>query len=586
VGHTRDDFLASVPLFASLSPGSLEKLRAQSSSVRVRAGEHLFHQGDPSDGMYLVSSGRLEVILSDPGPVVAREVGRGAVLGELGLLSGAPRSSSIRAKRDSELVRIDKDHFTALLEEAPGFAVDLARALGRQLQASRGLQSEASPLPTAIAIVALSPGVSAGALGERLSDAMGRFGAVAVVRSGQDDAADEATFARLVDDQERRAGRVLLVAEPGDSPSWHDFCTRQADRVLALVSRRDPVPEAPLDRRLRNSDLVNCETPGAGSLDPWLDALQPRAVYSLPADVRTGSGVDVMARRLAGRSLGLVMAGGGARGSAHIGVLEGLAEAGVVVDRVVGCSIGALAAAAFATGMSTEEMARGWHRDMIATNPLNDYTLPAVSIVRGAKLRQGLRNQFGSTRIEDLPREFFCVSSDIHTGELYVHRRGPLVDAIFASMCIPGLLPPARVDGRVLVDGGLLNNLPVNILAARGEGPVIASNLSVQSGGDRSSASPAPRRRTRRWEAMVQGALTGSEAPALRLRETLMRALLLGSVDATRAAREKADVVVTPDTQGIALLDFAALDRGIAAGREAVREALAEPEARRRLLLD
>jgi NTE family protein len=297
--------------------------------------------------------------------------------------------------------------------------------------------------------------------------------------------------------------------------------------------------------------------------------------------------VAVMARRLSGRSIGLAFSGGGARGSAHIGVVDELAASGVVVDRAVGCSMGALAAAAFAAAMPPEEMAARWHRNMVATNPLSDYTIPAVSLVRGAKLLDGLRDLFGTARIEELPREFFSVSSDLHSGELYVHRRGPLVDAVYASMAIPGLLPPAMVDGRVLVDGGVLNNLPVHILAERGEGPVVAVNLTIQQSQPAQGGSAPSRERvgTRRWASTVQAAITGVRGPAPRLRETLMRALLLGSVDATRAARQQADVVITPDTRGMGLLEFGALERGIQAGRAATREVLSLPATRQRLLL-
>jgi predicted acylesterase/phospholipase RssA len=282
----------------------------------------------------------------------------------------------------------------------------------------------------------------------------------------------------------------------------------------------------------------------------------------------------------------LVFSGGGARGAAHIGVVDVLTAAGVVVDRVAGASIGALAAAAFAAGMSAREMAGAWHRNMIVTKPLNDYTVPAVALVRGAKFRAGLRDEFGSMQIEDLPHECLCVSADIHSCELYVHRRGPLVDAIYASMAIPGLLPPANVDGRILVDGGILNNLPVETLARRGEGPVVASALTVHGFRRRHTVTPPELGPRARLRSALRTAVTGVEGPVPSLRDTLMRVLALASVDATRAARDQADVVISPDTRGIGMLEFTAIDRAIEAGREAALTALAQPDTSRRLLLD
>ncbi len=579
---TSDSFISSVPLFSSLSAQSLDEVARRATTLTIQAGDYLFHQGDPSDSMYVLGSGRLEVIVTDPDPVVARELGPGDAVGELGVLTGAARSSSIRAKRDCELVRIDQAEFTSLLEQAPGVATELARALARQLQASRGLATGANPLPTVIAVASLGGSARAREFADRLNRALGRHGTVALLSAQDAGALDRGRLARMVDEQERQHGRILMVAEAGDPPEWHDVCLRQADRVLALVDARDPLPGRPLHPRVRGCDLINYRAPSHGRLDPWLDAVEPAAVHALPGGQSSDGAYDALARRLAGRSVGLVLGGGGARGCSHIGVFEALAEAGVPVDRVAGCSIGALGAAAFATGLSTQEMIAGWQRDMIATNPLGDYTVPAVALVRGAKLRKALRNQFGSTLIEDLPHEFFCVSADIYAGELYVHRRGPLVDAIYASMAIPGLLPPARVDGRLLVDGGVLNNLPVHVLLSRGAGPVVASDLTVERA-DRQSGSAS--RRLWRWE-VVQAALSGAGHQVPPIRETLMRALLLGSVDATRAEKEQADVVITPDTRGMGLLEFGALERGLQRGREAAREALSDPEARRRLLLD
>jgi predicted acylesterase/phospholipase RssA/CRP-like cAMP-binding protein len=581
-GRSTADFLRAVPIFSRLHPPALAELAQACSHIHVRAGEHLFHQGEPSDSLYVVSSGRLEVLLAEPTPLVARVVTRGAVLGELGLLTTSPRSASVRAKRDSELIQIRQAQFADLLAD-PAFAADLAGALARELQASRGVESEVNPLPTTIAVVGLVPEAPAVALGESLTRSLRAYGSVGVARPQDSDGGDDAAFGRLLDGMEHAHERVLLVSELADPPIWQDFCRRQADRVLALVTARVRTPAGPVPPEVRGCDLVSCEPPGALALGPWLDALDPRAVYSMPPGTGMDEQVPVMARRLAGRSVGMVLSGGGARGSAHIGVIDELTATGVVIDRVVGCSIGALGAATLAIGMPPAEMAERWHRNMVATNPLNDYTIPAVSLVRGAKLLEGLRNLFGAARIEELPREFFCVSSDLHSGELYVHRRGPLVDAVYASMCIPGLLPPAMLDGRVLVDGGVLNNLPVQTLASRGEGPIVAVNLTLQGGRERSGSTEPDR--VRRWASAVQAAITGVDGPAPRLRETLMRVLLLGSVDATRAARQQADVVITPETRSIGLLEFEGLDRGIQAGRAAAREALDVPENRERLLL-
>jgi predicted acylesterase/phospholipase RssA len=159
---------------------------------------------------------------------------------------------------------------------------------------------------------------------------------------------------------------------------------------------------------------------------------------------------------------------------------------------------------------------------------------------------------FGSARVEELDRELFTVSCDLVSGDLVVHRRGRVADAVAASMSLPGVLPPVPRDGRLLVDGGVLNNLPVQEMAVTGEGPVIAVDVTAQFG-DPSGAGEHP-----------------------RLKEVLVRAISLGGVDAVNAARSAADLLITPDVGDVGMLDFRQHDRVIEAGRRAAREAIEE----------
>jgi predicted acylesterase/phospholipase RssA len=297
---------------------------------------------------------------------------------------------------------------------------------------------------------------------------------------------------------------LLVAAEDGNSAQsasgedgdWSGFCRRQADRVVEIGA---PAPEAAR-----------------------------------------------LARRLAGRAVGVVLSGGGARGLAHIGVLEALSEAGVVVDRVGGCSMGALVGAQFALGRDPVEIRERCRAELVERNPLGDYTVPRIALTRGRRGRAMLERLLGEARIEDLPRDFFCVSSDLVAGTLAVHREGRLADAVAASVALPGIVPPVRLGGRVLVDGGVLDNLPVGEMAAAGEGPVIAVDV------------------TARYDPSARAGI----------RETLLRTLVLGSSDTSAAAQAHADLVVEPDVAGIGMLDFARLDDLVQRGREGARWAL------------
>ena len=130
-----------------------------------------------------------------------------------------------------------------------------------------------------------------------------------------------------------------------------------------------------------------------------------------------------LARLLTGRATGVVLSGGGARGFAHIGALRALHEAGVPIDAVGGTSIGAIIAALWATGMGYDEVVRRVRRTFVDVNPLNDYTMPVLSLVAGRKVGVLLRRELGDVDIEDLRLPFFCLSANLTTGQAAVHRR-------------------------------------------------------------------------------------------------------------------------------------------------------------------
>jgi NTE family protein len=482
------DPLRDVALFAALPDAARGQLAAAGARRALAAGDWLFRAGEPGPCVYVVVSGRLEVV-GDDGSVL-REVARGGAVGELALLTGEPRSASVRARRDSELLEVSASAFDAVLRRDPGLSLPVARHLAGQLRASRSLAPEGPPpVPTTIAVAGRAPADFAAALAREL----GRLGTVEVL--GEEKAGEPPGWAGVVDRAEADGAQVLLVA--GGDGEWARFCRRQADRVVEVGERApDPAP---------------------------------------------------LARRLAGRAVGVVLSGGGARGLAHIGALDALVEAGVTIDRVGGCSMGALIGAQFALGRPPDEIRERCRDELVRRNPLGDYAVPRIALTRGRRGRAMLDRLLGGARIEDLPRDFFCVSSDLVAGTLAVHRAGPLADAVAASVALPGIVPPVRLGDRVLVDGGVLDNLPVAEMAATGEGPVIAVDVTARF--------PAP-----------------GEAARPGIRETLLRTLVLGSSDTAAAAQAHADVTIEPDVSGIGMLDFARLDELVERGRAAARQ--------------
>jgi NTE family protein len=295
-----------------------------------------------------------------------------------------------------------------------------------------------------------------------------------------------------------------------------------------------------------------------GAAERWLTA-QPGVSHH---HVTGPDDVARIARLLTGHGVGIVFSGGGARGFAHIGIVKALREAGIPADLVGGTSMGAIMGAGVAHRWSIEEMTERFRRSFVVVNPLRDYTYPLFSLVTGRKVSTLLHREFGDVTIEDLPLPFFCVSSNLTTGHSDVHRRGTLWRWLRASVAIPGVLPPVLHNGEVLVDGGTMNNLPVDAMRELGRGPVIGCDV----GGDRAFTAetddmdvPPP------WD-LVRWITNRPRRP--NIFRILWRAGMVNSSATTVAHREKTDLLLQPPLAQVDMLNWQEFDRAIALGYE------------------
>jgi len=602
--QTIAQFLLHVPVFAALSDAMREEIGALATNVSVAAWEWLFHEGDSADGVYVVRVGHLEVLSEQGESQRINTLTRGAVLGELALLSGSQRSASVRALRDSELLRIDRDSFESLLRREPDLALSLTRVLSTQLQASRAAPVARRPRPVTIALRAVGPDVPVLEIADELSRALCAWGSVAVLHpdpqrhapgdSGGEDHEGErhsgdvdatradaiARFGPLVERCELDHDQVLMVCGSGETTSaWDEFCTTRADRVLVLVSGERATGRQALYDELQGdtgnvsrwtaslgeADLVGYDIqPGSGSLARWIDTLAPASVFALRAGQGHRSDCARMARRLTGCSVGVVLAGGGARAFAHLGALEVLLDAGLCVDRVAGVSMGSFIGGLLATGHDSAAMDACCYEEWVRRNPINDYTLPRHGLIKGHKAEAMLERVFGDVRVEELARSYYCASVNLRGNQLVIDRSGLLTDAIGASMSLPLIGPPMRREDSLLVDGSLLDNLPIAPMSSSGEGPVLAIDIKGGEG----------------HAHRAQGVARPSRPPRLpSLPETMARIALLSSANTDEAARRHADMTISVRVPGVGLLEFHQIDAAQEAGRLAAIAAIEDAPA-------
>jgi NTE family protein len=553
--------LASLPLLAGLDPTALQAIAAEVDWLSLPGGAVLFEAGEPSDSLYVVLSGCLGVWRGSAtdrrllGRVVA-----GDTVGEMGLISGRARSATVVALRDSELARLSRASFDTVIARHPQAMQRIARLMVDRLEALQSGIAGRTRAARTFAIVPHSIEIDAAGFATALVGALGRFGRTELVWSVRGAEHTSLWFHAL----ESANDYVVYVADATPSP-WSKLCMRQADALLLLAHSESTVRPWPhLEGTSGAAEprseiiLLHDGAVAAGVASRWLELQPGVAVHH----VRDREDVPRIARLLTGRAVGLVLSGGGARGFAHIGALRALAEAGVPIDLVGGTSMGAIMAAGVAAGWGLEELTLRLRRSFVETNPLHDYTLPVVSLVSGRKVSALLHREFGERRIEDLPLPFFCVSSNLTTGHPSVHRTGMLWRWLRASVAIPGVLPPVLERGEVLVDGGAMNNLPVDCMREIGRGPVVgcdvAADRAFTATSDDLDVPPL-------WKVMswLRG---GRRRP--NIFQILWRAGMVSSTSSAAARRAETDLLLQPPLAAIDMLNWKAFDRAVSAGYE------------------
>jgi predicted acylesterase/phospholipase RssA/CRP-like cAMP-binding protein len=576
-------------VFGSLSADAREFLSSRLEVLPLRSGEALMREGDDPDALYLIVVGRLRVSMTraDQIETVVAELGRGEVVGEMALMTNEPRSATVTAVRDSEVLRLPTDAYAELVQRFPDALREITTQLVRRLVRSLRDGPPTSPIET-IAVVPLGRSPAVMEFDERLHAALHRLtgasnhvtiGAMVAALGDLDSVSGErlaSWFAKL------ETGYQVVVYEAHEEPGpWTEACVRQADLVLLVGDAREPprlraVEEAIAHRRSNvpcrvQLVLVHPE----GTRDPrgtsrWL---APRSVdRHHHVAVHRDDDVDRVARLLLGRGVGIVFSGGGARGIAGIGVVQALHELGIPVDAVGGSSIGSIIGGGVARGQTADEIAEMLRSAVVESSPF-DVTFPAVSLAAGRRVTKHLQDGAEGLDIEDGWRTFFCVSTNLTRGKVEVHRRGPGWLAVRASFSIPGLFPPVLSEtGDVLVDGGVLDNMPIGIMREEHHGVTV---IAVDVGRTREfSAAGLP------GDGVVSGwkMLLDKVDPRVSNRQSLgiARVLMRLTEMGGKHDNDRGDITIRPAVDPFSLADFKAFDRLVALGYEAGVRSLGE----------
>lgn len=622
------NFFRQVPLFRHLDPDhpTFERLVLASKLQFVRRETYIYRQGDPADRVFLVQSGEVGIVQadSDSEHLLALQR-RGSVFGEVSFLSSTLHSSSAKALFDSRIAIIPGVDFVSLIEAEPSVGRELIRLLSERFRGHMGPPKEIRPGRICCVVYAQAPERS-GPLCFSLAQAVEQEGGSAVIltlnpRSPLIRERGRNLIEVLQTDFKTILGdgrpEVILNLEslleagsgPGESSTLrltlNDLLSGLRRTFSAILIDLSSEPSLAAAVLLEDADLMVSVTGDAlsaeqqrrnreqhqspsASLQGRLDELVLREIdvgkrpgnpYELPVrredrrDPEVNRYLRRLARRILGRTRALCLGGGGARALAHAGCLQVFEEAGLEFDAISGVSMGAIVAAVHAMGQDSEEIRQMIRRYLSQPESIFDKTIPFVSFFSGRRMAALLHDVFGGKRIEDMEIPFQCSATDLRSGEVVTFDQGPVEHALLCSASLPGIFPPVQWEGRLLVDGGVGNNLSGNPLREKGYDQIVGINVSP-------TIDPLATRTGLDRRAGLRGLYRFVSIPPIL--GIIFRSIAVVNRELMRFRMNEFDFLLHPDVGGFELFAFGDQERIVEEGRteaenklEALKYALA-----------
>lgn len=478
------ELLKTTRIFSSLGERDLHELALSITLVEIPANKVLFYQGEKADTVFLLIEGKLaaEVISPSNETRIIGHIETGDIVGELGALTDEPRATTVRALTDARLLRLPSADFMKACHAHPAV---LFATLNPIITRSRSMIQMLGAQRTSrhVLLVPANRQTSLKELSEKLRTLAENMPRTLVVSDYQEEFNDKNMHhdevmqtIRQVSRNKKSTRSTIYILSAYDTPLAR-VAFKKAD--LIYVSAYDstvpgidrPVMDKVHSRKLHLQDkpilvLLHAEKEQKPrNTEAWLSLDE----FSFHHHVRVQTTKDCqrLLRFMRGRAVGLVLSGGGTRGWAHLGAIKALREAKIPIDVIGGTSAGAVAGACYAFSQSFDEAYNTFQRIVVESKhsiSWRSLTWPVISLFNGGNFTHAQKHAFDEMRIEDLWLPFFCVSCNLNNNSEEVHRTGLLWEKLRASSSIPGIIPPMVLDGDMHFDGGLLNNLPVDVM--------------------------------------------------------------------------------------------------------------------------
>ena len=586
IRHARALYQCLTKLSPTISVSFLETMLEHCQFVNVDPNHVIFQQGDPGTSAYFLLSGKLEAYVGNNETKVG-EINRGELFGEMSVISGEERSATIIASRYSELALLSVDSFQSLVSQFPQLNHAIINILMSRLRAqNERLERQNKPKNRTVIALSRSQQDDLCPLQEVKNTLCKQTIDVVSSHTVTSSITDQSCFENIAPhritallEAKEADNRLNLFSSYFDEIEWSHHCLRRSDEVWLLINSSDSIEDVnsriapfisqPYWRNISVNIILTHKNTAIKDTNKWVTHLD--ADNSFHLIVNDSNSVARIVRRLTDQANSLVLGGGGAKGFAHIGVIKAFEEANIPIDSIGGTSIGAVMGGWVAMGFDAQQMTEAVQQYFVSVNPLGDYTLPIISLSKSSRLDTLLHHSFQERNIEDLPLPFFCMSSDLTSAQERCHDNGKLWRAVRASLAIPGVITPAIDNGHFLVDGGLLNNLPCDLMNQRSNGPVLAIDVTDINNFD-TQLSSIPNPWATAWKKWVSR--QGIEVPTIL--ETLVRSSMLASYNKRNDNKRKVDYYIQPNVKDFGILEFtqatSIIEKGYTTGMSIVED--------------
>lgn len=587
-------------IFGDFEDTLLTQIEPHLQWYEIEGGEILFKQNEQADYLFFVISGRLKatVINADGISINVGEIIRGETVGEMAIFTGEPRSATVTALRDSVLVQLTKQLFTEIITHYPQVAVNVTKLIIHRLQKTQQLHNYKKPVN--ICLLPLHNSIDAAGFAKNFNNTLQKIGnsfladsyTESTLKNQFTQATHDDDFAELLsgwfDEKEADNEFLLLLAQPAITP-WTLRCIRQADIVMLLADATINPQLTEIDS-IRQKNMLGSgaaytllmlhptETKIPAGTAQWLQQ-RPWVSKHYHIQANNQNSINRLARITAGIANGLVFAGGGSKGFAHIGVLKALEEANIPIDYVGGTSVGSMVAASVAFNQGAAAVQK-FMREGAMYNPTKDINFfPIVSIIQGKRIEQMVSDTvyrftgLKDINIEDTWLPFFAVSTNYTQAKEEVHTKGSLTKYVVASTAIPGVFPPVVDGNNLLIDGGTFNNLPADVMVGMGCSTVIGSEF----GTDKEHTLNVSKMPTS-WE-LFKAKYIPFNKKKYRLPglfSILLNAPLLYSNARRNQTKQMIDLYFNPDVNKYGIMNWKAYDAIVAKGYEHAKEVLSK----------